>query len=600
MKLHWIDVSILIVYLAAMLVVGFLVERRARLGIGHYFLGNNKMPWWLLSMSNAASMFDISGTIWLVYLLFTYGLKSVFIPWLWPIFNQIFLMVYLSSWLRRSNVMTGGEWITLRFGTDRGAEISRISVVLFALVSVIGFTGYAFAGIATFAAEFLPEGISPNTYAVIIVAITTLYTAAGGLYSVVLTDLIQFIIMLFCSFALAAIAIYQVSPEQLAAVTPAGWFDIRFGWQLDLDWTGLIPSVQDRISQDGYEMFGFFFLMMVFKGIIVSAAGPAPNYDMQRILATKTPREASLMSGFVSVILFVPRYAMITAITVLALVFLGPQVSAGDSLDLETVLPIVIRDFMPVGLSGFLIAGLLAAFMSTFAGTVNAAAAYLVNDVYKRYWRPNAEDREYVRASHFASVMLVVFGCAAGYFTPSVHAATEWIVAALWGGYAAPNLLKWHWWRMNGQGYFWGMIAGLSGALALLAFPNIEPLHAFPALLLISTLGSIVGSLVTIPQDETTLTKFYEKTRPWGFWNPVLDLVRKHSPDFVPNRSCLRDCCNVVVGVVWQTALITLPIYAVIQRWNHVAIALLVVLVGTAILKFSWYDFLDTAECKET
>src|SRR5262245_62936434 len=192
--------------MVGMIVVGFVVERKARGGIGNYFLGGHRMPWWILSMSNAASMFDVSGTMWLVSLLYVYGLKSVFIPWLWPVFNQIFLMVYLSAWLRRSKATTGAEWITLRFGADEGAEASRISVVIFALVSVVAFTGYAFVGIAKFSAIFLPRGLTPNTYALIIIGITTLYTAVGGLYSVVLTDLIQFVIKLVCCIVLAALA----------------------------------------------------------------------------------------------------------------------------------------------------------------------------------------------------------------------------------------------------------------------------------------------------------------------------------------------------------------------------------------------------------
>src|SRR3954452_6696414 len=198
MDLHFIDIAIILTYMLGMIVIGFVVERKARGGIDNYFLGGHKMPWWILSMSNAASMFDVSGTMWLVSLLYLYGLKSVFIPWLWPVFNQIFLMVYLSSWLRRSKATTGAEWITLRFGTDEGAEASRISVVIFALVSVVAFTGYAFVGIATFSDVFLPKVLSPNTYALIIVGITTLYTVVGGLYSVVLTDLIQFIIKFVC------------------------------------------------------------------------------------------------------------------------------------------------------------------------------------------------------------------------------------------------------------------------------------------------------------------------------------------------------------------------------------------------------------------
>src|SRR3954453_22736950 len=168
MELHAVDIAIIVVYLIGMIVVGFVVERRARTNLGEYFLGGHRMPWWLLSMLNAASMFDISGTMWLVSLLFVYGLKSVFIPWLWPVFNQIFLMVYLSSWLRRSKATTGAEWITLRFGTDEGAEASRIAVVIFALVSVVAFTGYAFVGIAKFSDVFLPKVLSPNIYALII------------------------------------------------------------------------------------------------------------------------------------------------------------------------------------------------------------------------------------------------------------------------------------------------------------------------------------------------------------------------------------------------------------------------------------------------
>ena len=394
MDLHPIDIAIIVIYMLAMIVVGFVVERRARGGITNYFLGGQSMPWWLLSMSNAASMFDISGTIWLIMLLYVYGLKSVFIPWLWPVFNQIFLMVYLSVWLRRSGAITGAEWITMRFGRDTGAEVSRLSVVLFALVSVIAFTGYAFVGIAKFSEVFLPDALfgyamTPNTYAVIIVGITTLYTVVGGLYSVVLTDLIQFLIMIVCSFALGLIAMQRVSPESLAAAVPAGWHDISFGWVLDLDWSNLMPAAVDQIEKDGYTMFGAFFMMMLFKGVLVSAAGPAPNYDMQRILAAKSPKEAAMMSGLVTVVLFVPRYLMIAGITVLALVFLRGDVLTGNKLDLEQVLPIVIRDFVPVGLAGLLIAGLLAAFMSTFSGTINAAAAYLVNDVYKRYFRPD-------------------------------------------------------------------------------------------------------------------------------------------------------------------------------------------------------------------
>ena len=619
MKLHAIDISIIIVYMLGMVAAGFAVERRARGGITNYFLGGHAMPWWILSMSNAASMFDVSGTMWLVSLLYVYGLKSVFIPWLWPVFNQIFLMVYLSSWLRRSKATTGAEWITLRFGGDRGAEASRISVVIFALVSVVAFTGYAFVGIAKFSAAYLPNVLSPNTYALIIIGATTLYTVVGGLYSVVLTDLIQFVIKFVCCLVLGGLAMWKVSPTMLKAVVPDGWTDISFGWVLDLDWTELLPAAQKRIETDGYTMFGAFFMMTLLKGVIVSAAGPAPNYDMQRILAAKNPREASMMSGLVTVVLFVPRYFMIAGITVLALAFMRSDVTHGADFDVEQVLPIVIRDFLPVGLAGLLISGLLAAFMSTFSGTINAAAAYVVNDVYKRYLRPQASDREYIRASYAASVLVVVVGCAAGLFIPSVATATNWIVSGLWAGYAIPNVLKWHWWRLNGYGYFWGMIVGIGGALVDGVRAGCEPvvrlsrlkfislwkdtsttsfdlnLMAAPMLLLISLVGTVAGSLLTPAEDESVLVDFYTRTRPWGWWGPILQAATRRQPGFQPNRDFGFDIFNVVVGIVWQTSFVALPVYVVIQHWHEAIICLAIIAVTSAILKRTWYDRLELA-----
>ena len=593
MDLHPIDISIIVLYMLGMIVVGFVVERRARGGIANYFLGGHTMPWWLLSMSNAASMFDISGTIWLITLLYVYGLKSVFIPWLWPVFNQIFLMVYLSAWLRRSGAMTGAEWITMRFGRDTGAEASRLSVVLFALVSVIAFTGYAFVGIAKFSEIFLPDILTPNAYAVIIVGITTLYTVVGGLYSVVLTDLIQFLIMIVCSFALGLIAMQRVSPESLAAVVPAGWHDISFGWVLDLDWSDLMPAAVDQMEKDGYTMFGAFFMMMLFKGVLVSAAGPAPNYDMQRILAAKNPKEAAMMSGFVTVVLFVPRYLMVAGITVLALVFLRGDVITGNKIDLEQVLPIVIRDFVPVGLAGFTIAGLLAAFMSTFSGTINAAAAYLVNDVYKRYFRPAAPEHEYIRASYIASLAVVVVGCIAGLYILTVADAVDWIVNGLWGGYAGANILKWYWWRLNGYGYFWGMITGIAGALALLALPGVNALQSFPAILLISLCGCVAGSLLTRAQNMDELVNFYIRTRPWGWWGPIRAEAIRRDAGFQPNRDFGWDVSNIVIGIVWQTAFVALPIYFVIREWREVVVCVATILITSGILKRTWYDRLQ-------
>ena len=602
MHLHAIDIAIIIAYLLTSVGVGYWVSHRASRDMKAYFLGGNTMPWYVLGISNASGMFDIGGTMLLVYWMFVYGLKSVWIPWLWPTFNQIFLMVYLSAWLRRSNVMTGAEWIKTRFGDNRGSRLSHLIVVIYALVSVIGFLTYAFKAIGKFATDFLPWHLSANEYALILMGITTFYVIKGGMFSVVITEVIQFCILSIASIAVGIIAMMRVSPDVLRKAIPAGWDQLFFGWHLGLDWSGLIASVNTKIQQDGYGLFGFFVMMLLFKGVFMSMAGPAPNYDMQRILSSKNPKEASMMSAWVNVVLTFPRYFLITGLTVLALVFFSDQIRGmGNNIDFEMVLPYALDRFVPAGLLGFLIAGLLAAFMSNFAATVNAAPPYIVNDIYKRFINPDASPRTYVRLSYVSSFAVVVLGITFGWFVSSINSVVQWIVSALWGGYMASNILKWYWWRFNGFGYFWGMVAGIGGSLVLpFALPHVLPLMAFPLLLGISFIGCFVGTLLTKPEDDEVLKDFYRRVRPWGFWGPVLKKVLAEDPTFERNKDFGKDVFNIVIGMIWQTALVPLPIYIVIWNLKAAAVTLAVVIVTSIILKFTWYDNLNKKNFAET
>ena len=594
MSIHPIDITILVLYLIAVVSIGIYLTTRASQNLDTYFLAGRSIPWYILGVSNSSSMFDITGTMWLVLMFLVYGVKGAWIPWIWPTFNQIFLMVYLSIWIRRSNVLTGSEWITTRFGNGKGAELSRISVLVFAMVSVIGFLSYAFQGIGKFASVFFPFDISPDIYAITFMGISTIYVVLGGMYSVVFTDLIQFTLLTIVSFVIGFIAFTRVTPEALHAVIPNGWLDLAFTWELELDWSALIPAANNQIMADGWNLFTIFFMMMIFKGILISLAGPTPGYDMQRILAAKTPREAGLMSALVSVCQ-IPRWFMIVGITTLALVYFSNDlVAMGDNVDFELVLPWVISEFLPVGLVGFSLAGMLAAFMSTFDSTVNAGAAYLVNDVYKRYFNPNAPTGLYIKASYIASFLIVGVGIAFGFMSESVNSVTQWIVSGLFGGYTAPNILKWHWWRFNGFGYFCGMIAGVLAALIMpMALPELSPLNAFPFILIVSGIAGICGSLMTAPDDEKTLEEFYKNVRPWGFWKPILKKIQSSDANVRKNDNFYRDMFNIFVGMVWQINMVLVPIYLLVYEYTAFTVSLILVIGTTLILKKNWYDKLD-------
>src|SRR4051812_42887883 len=221
MTIHPVDVAVLVAYFAATILVGLWVSKRGAKDMDSYFLGGKSLPWYLLGISDASGMFDIAGTMVLVYWLFVYGLKSIWLPFLWPVFNQIFLMMFLSAWLRRSNVLTGAEWIQTRFGRGRGANLAHLSVVFFALVNVVGMLAYAFKGIGKFAVVMLPWHFSnaktgvftdENIYAMIILGLTSLYCIKGGMVSVVITEVMQFTLLTLTSIAIGLIAVYKVSP----------------------------------------------------------------------------------------------------------------------------------------------------------------------------------------------------------------------------------------------------------------------------------------------------------------------------------------------------------------------------------------------------
>jgi SSS family solute:Na+ symporter len=600
MSLHPIDLLIIVAYVSGTLAIGFWIAKRASRSLKNYFLGGNEIPWYLLGVSNASGMFDISGTMLLVYWLFVYGLKSIWIPWVWPVFNQIFLMVFLSTWLRRSGVMTGAEWIRFRFGDGRGAHLAHLIVVVFAIVNVIGFLAYGFIGVGKFAATFLPWHLAadPQTnvqlWGLLVTALTTIYVVKGGMFSVVFTDVMQYVLMTIAAIAVGIIAMLRVSPGMLSRVVPAGWTSPFFGWSLNLDWSRLMPAVNERIAQDGWSLFGLFFVMTLWKGVLLSSAGPAPNYDMQRVLSTRTPREAAKMSGIVTVVLMFPRYMLTAGLTVLALVYFTPQLRAlGAGADFELVLPWAVQNYVPVGLAGLLIAGLLAAFMSTYSATVNAAPAYIVNDIYKRYMNPGASEKTYVRASYLVSIVVVVIGTLIGLYVASLNTIVQWIVTALYGGYTASNVLKWYWWRFNSYGYFWGMVLGILAALVFAAFSGMNAIFSFPIILAISLVGCIAGSLLTPPDDEAVLKAFYLKVRPWGFWGPIHEKLARERPGLLANGAFRRDMVNVAIGTIWQTAIVAAGIYIVLRDLRALAACAAIVLVTSVILKLNWYDKLE-------
>ena len=193
-----------------------------------------------------------------------------------------------------------------------------------------------------------------------------------------------------------------------------------------------------------------------------------------------------------------------------------------------------------------------------------------------------------------------------GFFADSINSLTLWITSALFGGYVAANFLKWIWWRFNGWGYFWGMFSGLiiaslefvleqnkanfTAGTLLHTISQMQAIYLFPVILAFSALGCVLGTFLSKPTDMEVLKSFYTNVRPWGFWKPVYKLLKKEDQAFEKNNDFTKDMLNCLVGIVWQSSMIVLPIFFIIRDYPKAIVSLVVFLATSIILKYTWLD----------
>jgi solute:Na+ symporter, SSS family len=610
MSLHIVDISIIIGYVILVLLAGFYASSKANQSMESYFVGNKEMKWYMLGLSNSSGMFDINAVSWRLAMLIIYGVQSVWIPWVWPIWNQVFVMIFLSTWLRRSEALTGAEWMRLRFGDGLGGKLSHLIVVVFAVIEVMLSIGMFFTGIGGLLAELLPSisliGLSSEfSYATIICVLTMLYSIKGGIHSIVATEVLQFFIMIVCCVLVLYLGMTTVEAEKVAQFLPHGWLDFWPQKEIAYTWPVSYEIIESETVNNGFKMIAGMVGLMLVKGMIASLAGPVPGFDMQRSLSSQSPKDAAKMSGFTILVLFIPLYMMIGGFALMAIEAIPTSLNGLSKV--EQIFNVIVKQ-LPVGLKGIILVSLLSAFMSTFSAFVNVGPAYLINDIYKRYFVPSASTQHYITAGRLASVIIVVIGIIVGTLFSSLNEIILFITGAFYGGYAAPNALKWVWSRFNGYGYFAGMLAGMFSAmvggkvvkylvqdipsLAAMADTQALTLMSFVFIFIVSIVTCIVVTLLTPPVETATTEHFYRKTRPWGFWKSVYQKMQK-TEKIKPNSNFKRDAFNVIIGIVWQMSMVVLPLFVAFRQWSNAGIALATLFIGSIILKFNWYDQLE-------
>ena len=588
-----IDYVIILLYFAVVIGLGFWYQKRASKSLQAYFLGGKGIHWLALAMSGSVSNFDITGTMWIISILYVLGFKSMWHHWMWGFLMGAFFLSYMGKWVRRSNVMTAAEWMKTRFGSDAGGRLARTAYALMAVLTLACFVGYAYQGIGKFASVYIPlESLAqytsspwlrhiftahePDCLAVLIIGITTLYVVLGGLYSVVVTDVVQTIILTLGSIVIACIAWSHLTPELMSGL-PKNWSSLSVPWRIE-EFAGT--------ENAQFELFGALVIVWVVKGLLLNAGGPAQMYDFQRFLAARDARDAAKIGAAWSVFLVV-RWAMAVGIALLALT------GVTGVTDSEKVMPLVLLKFLPAGLRGIVIAGLLAAFMSTFSSTVNSGASFIVRDLWQPYFRPQAGDKESVRVGYWATLLLVLIGVAIGSQVDSIAEIWNWMMMVLGGGMAVPNVLRWYWWRMNGWGYALGTLGGMLLSVVALFFPDVPVYYAFPLICAASLIASIAVSLATRATDDEILVSFYKSVRPFGLWKPIAAKAGLSRQELsCKSESMSRTIVNVLLAMLAITGLYLFPMYLVGHWYLYSAFWFALAIVAVVALKYTWYEFL--------
>ncbi len=568
MQLAALDWAIVAGYFAIALGIGLWFKNRAGSSFVEYFASGRSLPWWIAGTSMVATTFAADTPLAVTGLIAKHGLAGNWFWWAWAFGGMLTVFVFARLW-RRAEVLTDVELIELRY-SGRAAAFLRgfrgfyIAVVMNSIV--IGWVTKAMAQVlrqtVLFDADAPPstDGAGADELVLItaMLAITGAYSILSGLWGVAITDMVQFALAMGGCIGLAIVAVAHVGGvdalrERLATAYAGEGDPLAFLPDFSSEGGAVIP-------------LGMFAVLVLSQWWATWYPGAEPGgggYIVQRMASCKDEGhavKATLLFQLAHYCLR-PWPWILVAFVAIAL---HPELREGGA-DAGKGYPMMIRELAPVGLRGLLLVTFAAAFMSTISTQMNWGASYLVNDVYRRFVAPDADDRRLVRASRVASCLVLLLGGGVAWWmlTYGVSVDQAWaLLAALGAGVGAVFILRWFWWRIN----VWSELVAMVGSLVLFAAftwlqqpsPDGAPgpltgvADEYRALLV--ALGTLVlwlgATLLTPPTDRAHLTAFYRKVRPDGpGWRPVA----AHAPDVRPDGALGRGLMCAVLGtaIVW-------------------------------------------------
>ena len=535
MQLSLADWLVVVAYFTINLGIGALYYRRASGSVSEYFISGRNVPWWLAGTSMVATTFGADTPLVVTGIIYRYGIAGNWLWWTMALSGMMTVFFFARLW-RRAGVLTDMEFAELRYAGRPAAFLRGFRALYLALpvnTIIMGWVNLAMAKILE-----LTLGVKRLSAVMFCLGMTVLYTAISGLWAVLWTDLLQFVLKMGMVIVLAVFAVRAVGgihglTSRLAA------HDATTGSQS-------LAFVPDWTS-------GWFLMFLVYLSVKWWASwypGAEPGgggYIAQRIFSAKNEKHSLAATLWFNL----AHYALRPwpwILTALVAVVLYPNLRDPE----VGYIQVMIRH-LPASLRGLMLAGFAAAYMSTIGTHINLGASYMINDFYRRFVKRDAGERHYVRASRLATIVVTLLAAVATYFMSSIEVAWKFLIS-IGAGAGLVFMLRWFWWRINAWSEISAMsAAGISSLLLqsraatglvehlrsidsrLPAGPlNASDPHGFAWLMILTTACTtvtwLVVTFITPPEPAAKLREFYQRVRPASVgWRAVIGFEQQPS-----------------------------------------------------------------------
>ena len=607
MALNSLDWIIIAIFFVVLISIGYFASRGAGKNTASFFLSGRNMPWWLLGVSMVATTFSCDTPNLVTDMVRTGGVASNWQWWAFLLTGMLTVFVYAKLW-NRSRVLTDNEFYELRY-SGKMAEFLRgfraVYLGIFFNVMVIASVSLAFIKIVA-----VMLGVNPTIALIIAAAIIVFYSSLGGLKSILYTDLFQFSFALFGA-VIAAVFVSR-SPE-------IGGLNALMTHPAVADKLRIIPDIKDT------ELFISIFLIPIavqwWAAWYPGAEPGGGGYVVQRMLSAKNEKHAvsaTMLFNFFHYALRPWPWIIVGLASLIVFPNLDSLLAAFPHVDPQFVkndlaYPAMLKTFLPAGLLGLVVASLIAAFMSTVASQINWASSYLVNDLYGRFIKPEATEKQKVMFGRFSTVMLMILSVLLALSLKNALQVFRYLLM-IGAGTGLLYIMRWFWWRINAWSEMVAMIAAFSFSITFILLENfglrelgedrillagIETtmgawnIFKFLGIVLLTTISWIVTSLVAKPVDDDVLRSFYKKIKPGGpGWKRVIEKARNEGVELVKEKDLKWDVPTGIMAMLFGAV----SIYAVLFSigtflYNETGTALIfagIAVISTTTMIYFW------------